>query len=303
MSTARSVPAGNGITWLTRGFATVRNHPGTTTAAVFLFLLALLVPVGLQFATNFLIPGAQASLAVQLLFTLTGLLVAALLQVGILRVFDSLERTGRATSSSIFATFGDVDLVTRTLAFALVVLAIYVVLVVVVLRALGPDMVDWYMHSLTQPMSASAVSPPMVHSPWTAVAIGVAGSIAMFGVNTFGYAQVALSPTSGAAAFMQGLQATARNMLPLLVNTIIVIGALLLLSIPMLLLMLLLGFIGGLVHPLAAVVLVMPVFLACLIAMCAVFYATMYHAWRDVFSEGAAANDPAVTPAPHQFTA
>ena len=57
MSTARSVPVGNGVTWLTRGFSTLRKHPGTLAGAVFLLILAIIVPVCIQLAGQFLLAG------------------------------------------------------------------------------------------------------------------------------------------------------------------------------------------------------------------------------------------------------
>ena len=287
MSTARSVPAGNGVAWLTRGFGTVRKHPGTLSVVLFLFFLAILAPVCIQLAAQFLMAGTVASLAVQLLAAVAMMLIAALLQVGILRLIDTLERTGTGSAASIFATFSDTDLIARALVFALIVVAVSIALIVVVLLALGPDMLGWYKTVLTQPMAAAAAAPPITRSPWLSAAIGLVGGIALFGVNTFGYAQVALTRTGGVEAFKDGLDASARNVLPIILNVVVVIVTLIVLLIPMLLLMLLVGFIGGLVHPLAGAVLILPIYFAYLIAMCALIYATMYHAWRDVFGDGA----------------
>ncbi len=296
MSEARGVPAGNGLAWLTRGFDTVRKHPGTFSLAFLLFLFAILVPIGLQLTVNHLMPAAQTSIAVQLGWTLVVLFVAALLQVGMLRMVDSLERTGSANPTSLFATFGDTDLMARTLGFAAIAFLVYMVFAVVVLTMLGPDMLAWYGKALTQPLTAAAEPPPVTGSPWLAAAFGVAGSIAIVGINTFGYAQVALTRAGGFEAFMDGLRGSARNALPILVNIVVTIVSLVLLAIPMVLLMVLLGFIGGLVHPGLAVALAAPVYVAYLVGICAVIYATMYHAWRDVFGDGSVAAAPTTSP-------
>lgn len=293
MSTARSVPAGNGVTWLTRGFATVRKHPVTLAIAMFLLVLAVLVPVCIQLAAQFLLAGTSASLAVQLLATLVMVFLASLLMVGLLRLVDTLERTGSGRASSIFSTFSDTDLMVRAVTFALIVLVVSVAFIAALLLTLGPDMLGWYKSVLTNPMGAAAAAPPPITgSPWLTAAVGLFGSLALFGVNTFGYAQVALTRVGGAEAFMDGLNGTARNLLPILVNIVVVILAMFALMIPLIVLMAVLGFVGALVHPLAGMVLIVPVYIAFMIALYALIFTTMYHAWRDVFG------DPVVTAAP-----
>lgn len=289
MDTARKVPAGNGVAWLTRGFGTVRKHPGTLAAAIFLLILAILGPVCIQLAAQLLLPGnPAASLAVQLLATLAIVFIASLLMVGLLRLIDTLERTGSGSATSIFSTFSDSDLMGRAVVFALLVLVASVVFIAVVLLSLGPEMLGWYKTILTQPMAVSEIAPPITRSPWLSVAIGLVGVLALFGINTFGYAQVALTRTGGVEAFMDGLKGTARNVLPILLNMVVVIVAMVVLTIPLVLLMMLLGFLGAMVHPLAGVVLALPVYVAFLLGLYALIFATMYHAWRDVFGDAAA---------------
>jgi len=175
----------------------------------------------------------------------------------------------------------------RAVVFALIVLAVSIVFVIVVLLTLGPDMLGWYKTLLAQPMTASPAAPPITGSPWLSIVVGFAGALALFGVNTFGYAQVALSRVSGVEAFTDGLTATARNVLPILVNMVVVTITMLVLIIPMVLVLLLLGFIGGLLHPLAGAVLAVPLYAAFVAGLYALVFATMYHAWRDVFGDPA----------------
>jgi len=288
MSTSRSVAAGNGVAWLTRGFGTVRKHAATLSIATFLLVLAVLVPVGIQLAAQFLLAGTSASLAIQLLATLVMVFLASLLMVGLLRLIDTLERTGSGRATSIFDVFTDTDLMARAVTFALIVLVVSIAFVVALLLTLGPDMLGWYKSVLMNPMgAAAAAAPPITGSPWLSAAVGLFGSLALFGINTFGYAQVALTRVGGAEAFMDGLNGTARNMLPILVNLVVVIIAIVVLVIPLVILMMLFGFVGGLVHPIAALLLTVPVYVGFMIALYALIFATMYHAWRDVFGESA----------------
>ncbi len=287
MSTARTVPAGNGVAWLTRAFSTVRRHPGPLGLAIFLLVIAILVPVCVQLAGQLLMPGTTAGMAVQVLAGLTMVIVASLMMVGVLRLIHSLETHGSGSATSIFETFGDTDLMLRAVVFALIVLVVSIAFIAVLLLAMGPDMLAWYGRLIVAPLEAGAAAPPITRSPWLAAAIGLFGGLALFGVNTFGYAQVALTRRSGTEAFMDGLEGTARNVLPILLNIVVVIAAILLITMPMLLLMMLAGFLGGLVHPVAAIALVVPFYIAYMLALYAVIFATMYHAWRDVFGDPA----------------
>ncbi len=288
MSSARSVPVGNGMTWLVRGFRTVRKHPGTLSIAMFLLVLAILVPVGIQLAAQFLLAGTSASIAIQLLATLAMVFIASLMMIGLLRLIDTLERTGSGQASSIFAAFSDTDLMVRAVTFALIVFVASMAFVVALLLTLGPDMLGWYRNVLTEPLgAAAAAAPPITGSPWLSAAVGLVGALALFGINTFGYAQVALTRARGGEAFMDGLHGTARNVLPILLNIVVVVIAIFAMVIPLVLLMMLFGFIGGLVHPLAGMVLIMPLYVAFMIALYALIFATMYHAWRDVFGDTA----------------
>ncbi|MEO6064315.1 MAG: hypothetical protein ABIP49_00850 [Lysobacterales bacterium] len=295
MSSARSVPAGNGVSWLTRGFGTLGKYPVTIGGAVFLLVLAILVPLCIQFAAQFLLTGTTA-LAVQLLATLAMVLITSLLMIGLLRLIDSLERTGTGSATSIFSTFSDSDLMARAVVFALIVLAVSIVFVVAVLLTLGPDMLGWYKTLITQPMTAGAAAPPITGSPWLSVVVGFVGALALFGVNTFGYAQVALTKAGGVEAFTDGLSATTRNVLPILVNMVVGIVTMLVLVIPMVLVLVVLGFIGGLLHPLAGAVLAVPLYAAFMAGLYALIFATMYHAWRDVFGDPLAPAAASVPP-------
>lgn len=288
MNTARSVPAGNGVTWLTRGFGTLRRHPGTLAGAVFLLILAAILPIGVQLAGQFLLAGSAMSLVVQLLATVAMMFIMSLVVVGLMRLIDSLERNGTGSAFSIFATFGDAELMARAAVFALIVLVASALFIVLLLMTLGPEMLAWYKSVLTQPMAATAAAPPITGSPWLSALVGIAGALALFGVNTFGYAQVALTRASGTEAFQDGLGATARNLLPILLNLVVVIVVMVLLAIPMVILMAVLGFVGALVHPLGGLVLAVPLYVGFLLALYALIFATMYHAWRDVFDGGEA---------------
>ena len=59
------------------------------------------------------------------------------------------------------------------------------------------------------------------------------------------------------------------------------------------LVMALLAVIGGLVHPVVAMLLVVPVYLALLVAIYVIAFGVMYYMWRDIC--GDAAPTPAVS--------
>lgn len=287
MSVPRSVPARHGIAWIRSAFNTLRAHPGPITGAVSWLILAVMVPVGIQIIAELKLPaGSTAFFAAQAISSLVMVLVSSVLIAGGLRTIDTVARGGAARATAVFDVLSDPGLVTRAILFALMVLGITIALMVTVLTALGPDMLAWYAKAATQSMGSPALAtPPVARSAWLPVLLGFAGIVVISGLNTFGYAQVALGRKGAGAAFASGLQATSRNIPAILVNMILTVVLLVALSIPAVLLIMLFTFIGALVHQVVATLLLVALVLMALVALYALMFCIMYHAWRDVFGD------------------
>ncbi len=287
MSEFRSVPASHGAAWIGKAINTLRAQPGPITGAVSFLAIPVFLLVGIQVFAQFkLTAGSTEMIAVQVVTTLVMAFIGALMSVGVLRVIDTIVRGGEGRATAVFSVFSDSDVMARTLLFALLVLTLTVALFAVVLLALGPDMLAWYGSVLTQSFqSAEAAAPPIVRSVWLPALLGIVGVVLLAGLNTFGYAQVALTRASAVDAIVVGLQATGRNLMPIIVNMVLTILLMIVLVIPAVLLMLLFGFIGALVHPMAVAVVVGVMYFAFVIALYALIFGIMYHAWRDVLGE------------------
>lgn len=308
MSQFRSVPASHGAAWIGSAINTLRAHPGPITGALSFLTIAVCILAGIQiFAQIKLTAGSTTMIAVQVVTTLAMALIGALMSVGVLRVIDTVVRGGEGRATAVFSVFSEPDVVARTLLFALLVLTMTVALFVVVLFALGPDMLAWYGGVLTESFaSVETAAPPIVRSVWLPALLGIVGVVLLAGLNTFGYAQVALTRISAVDAVVVGLQATGRNLMPIIVNMVLTVLLMLVLVIPAVLLMMLFGFIGALVHPMAVAVVVGVMYIAFVIALYALIFGIMYHAWRDVLGEPEAppgAGDARIASNPGEFTA
>ena len=106
------------------------------------------------------------------------------------------------------------------------------------------------------------------------------GLFALFVAAVFavGFGQVALRGRNLGAALVDGLAGAARNLLPLLVMAAVAFALMMAAG----LMLVLVAGILGLLHPVLAVAVFLPLYMVFVLVLYVVMFGVMYHLWRDV---------------------
>ena len=296
MQTRAMGPAA-GWSWLKRAVNLGRNNPGALFGAAALLMLVALIPSVIQVVAEYAlgISSMGAMLAIAVAAGVAMMLVYPLLIGGFFRVIDATEHNRPTHATALFDTFRAGNGRGRLIGFGLLLTLIYLVALVALIAAFGSDVPGWYMQVLAASRKATPGTPPVIpalpEGLGTVFGLGLLLMMFLGGVYSIGFGQVALTARSVTGALADGVSGTLKNLLPLLVLTLIALAAMLVLAIVLALVMGLLMALGNLLHPLLGVALVIPVYLAFLVAMYVVMFGVMYFLWRDVAGEDAARSD------------
>lgn len=291
MST-RAMGPGNGWSWLARAVNLGRNNPKAVIGAIALVALVALVPSVVQLVAQPVF-GAQpdALLTVIGLTTLVSLVVFPLLIGGALRVIDAAERGRPAGAGAVFDTFRAGNGAGRLVGFGLLMTAIYLLVFGTIVGTFGKGLPEWYMQLMQLSMESGGkpVQPDDIPAPPSGLgmvmALGLLFGLFLGGAYAIGFGQVALGGRGVFAAIGDGLAGSLKNLLPIVVMAILSIVALFALMLVVALVGGLLALVGGLVHPVLAILLVAPVYLGMILLMYVVMFGVMYHMWRDICAE------------------
>ncbi|MGH8032488.1 MAG: hypothetical protein ACREO8_09030 [Luteimonas sp.] len=298
MQTTRALGPGAGWGWLKQAVHLGRHNPKAIFGAVALLALCALLPSVVQLLLQYGLQLApQPSVTVVGTITLLMIVLYPLLIGGLLRVIDAAEHGRPTHATALFDTFAAGHGGGRLIGFGVVISAIYIGAFVAVVAAFGPELFDWYMQLLavsTQPVpDNAAMTAAMAAMPaglGTVMAFGTIAGLFFAGVYAIGFGQVALGERSVAAALVDGVAGTLKNLLPIIVMAVIAVVALLLFAMLVGGVMALLGAIGALVHPALSIALVLPVYLGMLLVLYMVMFGVMYFMWRDVCAPADAAD-------------
>ena len=284
----RSMGPASGWRWLARAVDLGRHNPKALFGAAILLMVVALVPsIVQQLALLALGPdNVQAVLAVGVVATLVMIVVFPLLIAGFLRVIDAAENGRPTRATALFDTFRAGSGRGRIIGTGLLLMLVYLALLALVLGIAGRDVVAWYWEVISLMQSATPGTTPDV--PPLPDGMGrVAGLLLLVmmvsgGLYAIGFGQVALNGRGAGGALADAVTGTLKNVLPLLVLTVLGLVAILLASIAIALVGGLLMLLGSLVSPALGMALAVPVYLAFMVIMYVVMFGVMYFLWRDV---------------------
>lgn len=286
--TTRTMGPAAGWRWLLNAVNLGGGNPRAVLGGAVLLMLVALVPTVVQLVVqNGLgIASVAATIALLVLSLAYSLLVMGPLSAGYLRLLQAGETGAPTRANAIFDIFNDRGTVARVIGVLVSLFAIVLVLMAAVMAVFGTEFfmqIAAVMEVLENqsPDSAPAL-PPMPSGVGTLM--GLAFILGMFlnGAYAIAMGQVALGGRGVRQALGDGLLGALRNLLPLLVLSIVgtVLGFVVLLVFGVVIGVLML--VGSLVHPALGMLLAAPVYLAMMVALYVVMFGIMYYIWRDV---------------------
>ena len=291
MST-RAMGPGHGWSWLARAVNLGRNNARAVIGGIALVALVALLPSLVQMLAQQALPGSpDALLAVIGLTTLVSLLVFPPLIGGALRVIDAAERGQPARPGDVFQAFRAGGGSGRLIGFGLAMTAIYLLVFGGIIAAFGTGLPEWYgqyMEVVQRSMEAGGKPPSPDQIPMPPSGLGVVMALCALaglflgGAYGIGFGQVALGGRGVFAALADGFAGALKNLLPIIVLAILSVVAMLALVLVVTIAGGLLMLVGGLVHPVLAALLALPVYAGMILLMYVVMFGVMYHMWRDI---------------------
>lgn len=287
-----------GFHWLRRAINVGRSNPralfGAASILMAVWMLPTIVQLGLHAAFK---PDEGVAIVIAALMTLLSLATLVPLMAGYLRLLDASERGRPAHASEIFQIFRSGPVWRRCVAFALLIFVLNAVVTSLLVSQFGTGVLEWYQEVVRiaqQAEQAGTKSPPLPPPPdGTASLIGLSSlSMLLFGCAfAVGLGQIALTGRGARAAIVDGFAGTAKNLLPLLVMALFGFGAMVVVTSGAFFVVLIIGVIGKLLHPLLAFAVFLPLYVAFLTVLYAVLLSVMYQLWRDIAGEDAAPAD------------
>ena len=295
--TTRAMGPGAGWSWLKQAINLGRNNPKALFGAAALLMVVALIPSVIQLVAQygFGMNNMGAMLWIIGLTTLAMLIVYPLLIGGFLRVIDATEHNRPTRATALFATFKAGQGRGRLIGFGLLLTVIYLCAIALIVGTLGPEIGSWYWQAITATQTAVPGTPPEIPAVpegfGTVFGLVLLVMVFLTGVYSVGFGQVALAGRSVGGALADGFAGALKNLLPLLVLTVIAIVLMILAAIVIVIVVMILAAIGGLVSPVLGMVLAAPVYLAFLVALYVVMFGVMYFIWRDVAGQAVVAPD------------
>ncbi|MEN4901889.1 hypothetical protein [Luteimonas sp. TWI1437] len=298
--TIRSVGAGHGWQWLVQAVNVGRGNPRAVYGAVAIVSLLALLPSVLQLVLQLAFGlDAQSQLMLIGALSLVSILVYPLLIGGVLRVIDAVEHGRPARPGDLFSVFSVGA--GRLVGFGLLMGALYIATFYTLVSLFGDGVPEWYLEimTITQEMGASQTppsAPPELPMPPAGIgplmALGLLFGMFYATVYAIGLGQVALGGRSVFAAFGDGVLATLKNVLPVLVIAALAMAGGFALILVFGVVASLVTIVAGLLHPALGGFLVLPMYLALLLVLYVVMFGAMYVMWRDICGDAAAPAGP-----------
>lgn len=275
-----------GIAWLRRGFNSGRHNPRAIFGGAALIMVAALIPGFLQaFAHAVLKPGPGAATIIAALTTVLAVVLLGPLMGGYLRVVDRSERGEPAQAADVIAPFRNAHDAKRLIGFSFIMLLVQLGALSLLFALFGhalQNLQDWYLRVAELLQHATPDKPAQLPPPPDGLGglFSLGGLFALFVAAVFavGFGQVALQGRNLGAALVDGLAGAARNLLPLLVMAAVAFALMMAAGV----VLVLVAGILGLLHPVLAVAVFLPLYMVFVLVMYVVMFGVMYHLWRDV---------------------
>ncbi|MEP6633416.1 MAG: hypothetical protein ABJA62_04330 [Luteimonas sp.] len=289
----RAMGPGTGWQWLLHGVNMGRSNPKAIFGGAALLLGSVIVlAIGLALLVGgletLIKPGLSGSMALGMLLAVPILAVVAALTVGYLRLIDAVENGRAARAMDIFKAFNDKSAIFRAMGFVLLLAIVQNLIVVALVGTLAPDFGHWYLQNIQASMSGAAQQQltSLPHGFGIAFAIMLVIGLFSYAVQAIGLGQIALRGRGVAGALTDGVGGTAKNLLPLIVLTLVVIVAACVFVLLAALLVMLIGLLVKLAGVWIGILLGIPLYIGVLLVMYVVMFGVMYSVWRDVAGGG-----------------
>lgn len=286
--TTKTMGPGAGWRWLVRGFNLGRNNPKALFGAAALVMLVALLPSLLQYGVLAVTGGADPQLGLWMALAAMVVLAVAfpLIFAGFLRVIDAAENGRPTRALAVFDTFRAGQGRGRIVLTGLALLVVYMLLFVAVLFLAGGGIAAWYWEvmQLAQASGPGATPelPPVPAGMGRLMALMLLVMMICAGLYAIGFGQVALNGRSVGESLADAFAGTLKNVLPLLVLTLLGVVAMFLAIVAIGLLVGLLALVGSMVDPVVGIALAVPLYLGFLVAMYVVMFGILYYIWQDV---------------------
>lgn len=285
--TTRAMGPGAAWRWLVQAINLGRNNPRAVFGGVVLVALVAMIPSLIQGVLQYVFKlGPDAIMTVVGLISLASIVVYPLLFGGLLRVIDAAENGRPTEAGAVFAPFQAGQGAGRMIGFGVLMAVIYLALFLLVISMLGKEFLAWYWNLITtangmQGTGGAGTPPASLEVPTGFGFVLTLGSVAglfLGGVYAIGFGQVALGRSRVGAALGDGIAGTLKNLLPLLVLSVLGIAG-------MLALVVVLAIVGGLIMLVSktlGTILLLPIYFGMILVMYVVMFGVMYYMWRDI---------------------
>jgi MFS family permease len=315
---AKSVSISSMFGWIVDAFRLFKKNPGSLIGAGLLTILcffALMLPMWLlmfgsmyrSMASGGMMAGQAPMMGDNMtmffgLYGLTLVLSLALfppMLMGWFRMYQAIDRGDAVGATDIFKPYRDADAWWRGIRYALLIMVIYIgVIGLFMLAFMGPfvDFQQQMMANQAAALSGAAPTPPMLPAAfWLAYAGMFLVLIPLQFVYMLGFTEVSLRPTSALEALRLGAIGTARNLLKLLVFTLLASMFFGTVIVCIVLVLALLVWVLSLASSVLAVVAVIVLYFVVLLCLYPLMFAGHYFAWKSVLGDDGAPTESAVS--------
>lgn len=288
-----------GLSWLVRGINLGYRNARAIFGAAAIFMMLSLVPNLLQMlAQSLLQPGGSGSTIIAALASVVSIVILSPAIGGYLRLIDASEHGQPVHASDILRPFAQGGGALQLIGFGMLMTLAFVAIAAVVISRFGEGFGDWYAQIVELSRQGGQIEPEQVPQPpeglGQLLGIGSVIGVVLSGIYAIGFGQVALGHRSVGAAIGDAVVGTLKNLLPMAVLAIVAFLGSMVLLLVLTLVIGLVGAVAAMIHPSLMFAVVLPLYLALLLALHVVMFGVMYYFWRDVCGEGAPARDDQV---------
>lgn len=282
-----------GWSWLMRAVNLGSHNAKALFGAAALLLVLAMVPTILQllFMRSASAPSPTVIGGWMVFSMLYSVLVMPPAMAGLLRVIHASETGASTRATALFDGYRQGA--GRIIGLVLVLVLIAIAVIAAIIMAFGAQFMSGIVEFMTaaQSMSATGTQAQMPQLPdgfGTAFVLMLVFGLFFNGVYALSVGQVALAGRGIGQALGDGFAGTLKNLLPLLVLLVIALVVGIVAGLALALLMGLLAMIGGLIHPVVAALLLVPVYVLLMLVVYVIAFGVMYFMWRDICMDGAA---------------
>lgn len=284
----RAVRPGSGLQWFKNGVNLGHRNAKAVFTGAAVMLVAGLLPSLVSLPIS--LSGVQSASAIGLTYALVMLLGFALAPMfgGYLALIHAAESGRSPQVRDVFGAYRS-RIGVRILGFALAMTAVYIVAFVALAYLVAPELPALYMQLLTSdPQQMQATMQSLPDGLGRFIGLGMCVGLFLGGVYGIGLGQVSLGERGVGQALRDGVSGTAKNLLPLLVLLLTAIAAMIACMLAVMVVAFVAGLLSAMIGTWAMAVVLVPLYIAAMLAMYVVGFGTLYHMWKSVCGETSA---------------